>query len=434
MKSSANMAVTLGTGDRAGSVSWLCSAILVALVIVSFGDITPALLPASFPEWSQQAITLVLWLTLAVMTTAAAPSVSCSVDPADVLLMGAFYGLPIVSFIWSADPTASAPKCLALAVTTLSVWQCAMRIPFQEYARCASIGLSILLLFSVFLAILVPNIGLMHDWEHAGAWSGVFAQKQSLGIAAALLALFSINLFCHTRRLLFLAEFLLSIIVTLGSTSRGSLVIITLATAVSLLLWLGRSTWPHRLASISPVIIVGAATFLIIYLGASGATELQLLGYETDISSRTVIWQHGLSYWTDAPILGSGLDAFWQNEIYYLPFLAAQDWVLTDFHSGYLEILIETGIAGYVLMVLVTLRLSAGLNNVPFGSFAFPTTAVFMLVFYILNISETFFLRSTNFVQLTFLFLMMNVIIRSETSNSSVSESSDLQKLSGVRL
>lgn len=433
MKSSANMAVTLGTGDRAGLISWLCSAILVILVIVSFGDITPALLPTNFPEWSQQAITLVLWLTLAVMTTAAAPSASYSVDPADALLIGAFYGLPIVSFIWSADPAASAPKCVALAVTTLSVWQCAMRIPLLEYARCASIGLSILLLFSVFLAILVPDIGVMHDWEHTGAWSGVFAQKQGLGIAAALLALLSLNLFCHTRQPLFLAEFLLSIVVTLGSTSRGSLVIITLATVVSLSLWLSRSAWPHRLVSLSLVIIVGAATFLIIYLGTSGATELQLFGYETDISSRTVIWQHGLSYWTDAPILGSGLDAFWQNEIYYLPFLAAQDWVLNDFHSGYLEILIETGIAGYVLMILVTLRLSAGLNSLPFGSFAFPTTAVFMLVFYILNISETFFLRSTNFVQLTFLFLIMKIIVRADISDRSVPEKLELQKLSGVR-
>jgi O-antigen ligase len=335
-----------------------------------------------------------------------------SIGEVDFVLLGLFYAVPIFSVLWSENPAASLPKCAALAITTVSVWVCASRLSVRDYAACLCMGLLLLLALSTVLIIFVPEIGLMHTWEHAGVWAGIFNQKQSLGIATAVLTSFSMNLFFYTGRKLFLFAIGLSFAVALGSGSRGGVAALIIGLVASVSIWRVRPARLQQWVAAVPLLVVCGVTILIISLLATGGEALQIFGFDLDISSRTFIWQHGLQRWADAPFLGTGLDAFWHNDAYYFAFLKHYGWVLNDFHNGYIEILSEAGLFEYFLMITITLRLTKRLRERVQFKFEYSTIASFMIIFYVLNASETFFLRSTSFMQTTFLFFLIKAATR----------------------
>jgi exopolysaccharide production protein ExoQ len=379
--------------------------ILVTLAFISFSEISPPLLSGILPEKSQQVLTLMLWIILSIILVLSPGS--RSIRTVDTLLIGLFYAFPIFSVLWSDEPLSSLPKCAALAVTTVSAWLCASHISVRAYAICASVGLTLLLLVSLFLVFFVPEIGLMHTWEHAGAWTGLFTQKQSLGIAAAVLATLSLNLLFQTGKMLFVAAIFLSVIMVFGSGSRGGLGVLIIGVFAALCIWRTRSGGIRWLLISVPLFTVGAVTTVLLVLLITGSHTLSIFGLDFDISSRTLLWQHGIQFWQDAPLLGSGLDAFWHNDTYYFSFLRNYGWVLDNFHNGYIEILIETGCMGYILTGGVTFRFARNLRQIARSEFEFSTITGLMIIIYILNVSETFFLRSTAFLQTTFLFLLV---------------------------
>jgi O-antigen ligase len=247
----------------------------------------------------------------------------------------------------------------------------------------------------------------MHTWYYRGAWAGAFTEKQSLGIASAVLASFSLNLFFQTGRKFLLVPIGLSVLTAIGSQSHGGIAMLAVGPAVSLGLWRVRATWFRRLVTSVPMLVIVTATGLIIVLLTSGRPTLTMFNEDLDINSRTFIWQHGLQFWSNAPILGTGLNAFWHMPDYYFVFLRKYGWMLDNFHNGYIETLVETGIIGYALLSAVSLRLMVSLERIAARRFECAAIGSFMVIFYVLNLSETFLLRSTNFVQVTFLFLLL---------------------------
>jgi exopolysaccharide production protein ExoQ len=397
-------------------LSWPIATILTALVFISFGEISPSLLPSFLSGNGQQAIILLLWIILSA-ALATSPR-TASIGEGDFVLIGLFYAVPIFSVLWSENPIASLPKCSALAITTFSVWLCAFRLSVRDYATCACIGLSLLLTVSLVLIIFVPEIGLMHTWQQAGLWTGTFNNKQSLGVAAAVLTAFSINLFLYAGKKILLLAILLSFAIALGSGSRGGIGALGISVIVSVCVWRVRSTLLRQLIAVVPLLIVCAVAVLIIELIVTGKQTLELYGFDLSINSRTFIWQYAIQLSSNALFLGTGLDAFWHNDVYYFEFLQNHGWILNDFHNGYLEILIETGLLGCLLLIIITLRLTYRLGLLAQFKFEYAAISLFMVMFYLLNASETFFLRSTSFMQTTFLFFLIKTVTHPTRSGS----------------
>ncbi len=85
---------------------------------------------------------------------------------------------------------------------------------------------------------------------------------------------------------------------------------------------------------------------------------VESLGRNSTLTGRTLIWDMVLSRHTD-PIIGTGFGAFWVGpdavEI-------SQNWALTEAHNGYLEVYLNSGLIGVVLLFGVLF--SAGKNAI----------------------------------------------------------------------
>jgi len=201
-------------------------------------------------------------------------------------------------------------------------------------------------------------------------------------------------------------------VVAFGSESRGGAAALVIGLVASVCMWRIRPAGFRQWIAAIPFLVLCGVTILIISLLATGGNSMEMFGFDFDVNSRTFIWQTGLQHWGNAPFLGTGLDAFWHEDAYYFAFLRRFGWVLDNFHSGYIEILSETGLLEYLLMVIITLRLIKRAREMAQFKFEYSTIFSFFIMFYVLNASETFFLRSTSFMQTTFLFFLIKAATR----------------------
>ena len=88
--------------------------------------------------------------------------------------------------------------------------------------------------------------------------------------------------------------------------------------------------------------------------------------------------------------------------------------MLDNFHSGYVSILVETGLIGFALLLALGFSLGARLQELLRATsranrLSLEMTAVFLVMFITINLTETYLSRSTNFLALLFTFLVVKV-------------------------
>ena len=104
---------------------------------------------------------------------------------------------------------------------------------------------------------------------------------------------------------------------------------------------------------------------------------------------------------SDRALFGFGLNGFWTTPQFYFGFLHEHDWVLDNYHSGYVAILTETGIVGMTLFALCALlfgfRMSWLRANRLIAPADYDLIVGYANLMFLINFSETLFLRSTDF-------------------------------------
>jgi O-antigen ligase len=234
---------------------------------------------------------------------------------------------------------------------------------------------------------------------HNGQWAGIYESKQSLGGVGAYLMFFS---YCRYRVggswIGFAFSFLLGVTVVIGSGSRGGGAIAFCSVVVAFLS--ARSAAFGRLLLFVPFAVALWANALLLGLQSSAARKVTIFGVETDLTERVVIWRYALARLEQHDILGFGINGFWSDPGRYFTFLRENGWVLDNFHSGYLAILIETGLVGASIFLLFLfiypIRMGLMYKRGNIDPFTFNTTSGVLCLTAIFNITETFFLRSTN--------------------------------------
>lgn len=319
----------------------------------------------------------------------------------------------VLSSLWSDDPLSAMPKAAVLLVSSLAAWRTTSIVTVEEMFACIYYNVAFLLLASLALVVFVPTIGLVqHEWQHVGDWQGVFATKQGLGMASAVF-LGIVPLRIARRRTLFdIAMCAVGLACLIRSGSRGAGVMAFVAVAF---LFIGRKH-PKLAIMVSGVLLLDLALAVadIFYFTATGEASIHAFGYEINFTERTYIWQYALSLWPDRPFLGYGLNGFWTNSNVYYAYLRLHGWVLDNYHSGYLAIIVETGIVGFGLFLVVAFQLMSKLRylmlTVSTHRFSLEMSVGFLLMFFTINLSETYFLRSTNFLAVFFTFLIIKIL------------------------
>jgi len=371
----------------------------VANVVVSMSNFHEALLPPSLSSLQQYA-GIALWLVTIWVALGMKPVLELRVST-DAWAIVIFYGFAITSVLWSDLSISSIMKAAALFVTSTGAFMLATRLDLQDIIFDVNIGLLVLTVASIIVVVMLPDIGVSQDWSHEGNWQGVFVSKQSLGVLGGISMFFSAYLWLtRGRSWLFAVCFLLAAACAFGSESRGGGALALLACVC--VFFAGRSRGVAKALAFAPFAILLVATTMIAYLYATGEDAFDISGTRIDFTERTFIWQYALAHFDERPILGFGINGFWTNGDFYRAFERSHGWVLDDFHSGYVAILTETGLVGYAAFAVCTLlfgvRLAASIEEGTMARARVVALIGFMTLIYMIDLTETIFLRSTSFM------------------------------------
>ena len=286
-------------------------------------------------------------------------------------------------------------------------------VTVEEMFSCLYYTLAAMLVVSMLLVVFVPAIGVVQfEWQHVGNWQGVFASKQGLGMISAVFLGIVLLRVVRKRTVFDVAMCCVALACLMGSGSRGAGVIAIVAVACL--------TIARKHSKLTSVITAVLTIDLLLsvanvaYFVITEEPSILVFGYDINFTERTYIWQYALSLWTDRPLIGFGLNGFWTNSNLYYAYLRLHGWVLDNFHSGYLAILVETGAVGFGLFLTMAFKLIARLRQMMLAMgpqrFNLDMTIVFFIMFFTINLTETYFFRSTNFLSLLFTFLAVKVL------------------------
>jgi exopolysaccharide production protein ExoQ len=381
--------------------TWAIRATLLAIILLSFANFVGSInetLTQGLP-YLQQILGLTFWIVVLYASCFIPPVLRVDRTP-DMVAAFVFFGFVVLSVAWSNHSSDSVMKFAALLITTIGVSRLACRMSLDAITGCTIIGLFILTFMSLVFVVFFPDIGVATGWLQEGLWQGVFDSKQSLGLSGALLMFLA----CHNvlRRggmIRFLILFGLGAACVIGAGSKGAGVLALVAIASCYLS--RRSARFATLLAFGPIAMTIVAGALMAYIVSTAHDYLPWFDDQLNFTNRTQIWEYALRHLSDRALFGFGLNGFWTTPQFYFGFLHEHDWVLDDYHSGYVAILTETGIIGMTLFALCALlfgfRMSWLRTNRLIAAADYDLIVGYANLMFLINFSETLFLRSTDF-------------------------------------
>lgn len=300
--------------------------------------------------------------------------------------------LAFASSQWSIDPSISSRRALAVAFTTLFGLYLAASFEGKALAELIAGTFLALALASLAVCIALPAFG-VHSDINAGAWKGVWYEKNQMGAMMVYGALAAVTAAMTTprRRLLWALAIVLFAALAIMSRSKTALLMLMVvmagagavasmrrgpATAV-IVAWLG----------MAGLLMVGSVVWLApdLVFGA--------LGKDASLTGRTEIWAAVLDWSSKKPLLGYGYGAFWAVPSMPDDWIDKQlNWDVPNAHNGWLDLLVQLGWVGVVifgaLFALSAVAALGRLHALRDGGWA----ALYLAVFAIAIYSESFVL------------------------------------------
>ena len=258
--------------------------------------------------------------------------------------------LALVSCSWAEVPALVLQRSIAVLGTTLLGIALAVRLSLEDQLRLLSWLFRIIAVLSLACVLLLPSYGISGSGDNG--WRGIFGYKNNLGAIMALSVLVEWHLPVQTRFAKLLNRFalLLSAVLLVFSGSITHMVAV-----IASVLFIQIYKFAMRLRI--PLYAIVLATLLVV---ASGVTVLfvdserltAVLGRSSDLTGRTEIWALVTSCIPERPVLGFGYSGFWHGAS---PESLAIDHALglqvMYSHNGYLEVLLNLGAVGFLLML-----------------------------------------------------------------------------------
>lgn len=392
-------------------------AAVFAITLFASGAFAEGLVAGAQTDMFQQAIVELFWIAIFALSL---PALRFDRDRWDrrIAVVAAFVFWAILSSLWAGG--AALLKGAVLGFNVATVFLLAATRPFGAIVDAVVAALAVLAAISLFLVAFFPEIALVDAAQHAGQWTGVFDNKQSLGINCAfLLYLAAMRIGEHRGApaiLYHLATMAAAAACIVGAGSRGGGVLAVLAVALGFLS--RRSPGVARIAAYAPLATLAISATMMAMLATSDRDVLTLAGFDVDFTERTKIWKHALDYFDGGvTVFGWGLNGFWTRKDVADAFIGGHEWYLDNFHNGFLAVLVECGLIGAALFVGLTLTLPSLMAAAGSARRRETTTILgLMVLFYVIDLTETFFLRSTNTFSMLFFFFVFRLFRSDRTA------------------
>jgi O-antigen ligase len=268
----------------------------------------------------------------------------------------------VASTVWSQQPLFTLRRSAVMLATTAFGIYFGSRFTVPQQLRLLGWTCALVVITSFFMGIFLPQYGVDHLWC-AGAWQGVFYQKNTLGRAMVL----SVVVFYFARPPAgkWVRWGGIAAALCLLALSKSATGIVVLAVMVSTLPLLYRLVRSKLTVAIPVSIVVGlVAVGLGFLLYTIVPSLLGMLQKDTTLTGRTALWHAILISFAKRPWLGYGFNAFWSAKGGSATVSQRVGWLAPSGHNGFLDITLDLGIlglsvfvAGYVVLWRHALRL-----------------------------------------------------------------------------
>jgi O-antigen ligase len=350
----------------------------------------------------------IFWLLMLIMSLFILKSKKVSlqtIKPLSPILV--MLGVGIVSVFWSVDAAVSFRRVVLQCILFFSLFAIVSVIPVEKIMLAIYKALWLVLGYDVFVIILA-------SWDFGGGFSGIHGHKNTMGSIAAI-ALFVGGYVIRTESVN--AKYICRIYLVLW----GGLMLISLS-KTSILLFAIVSVlyvFVNRLGLLQParflfVSVLFSITFFtailvifsVVIFGEFSLSAVIMGLSDEQLTGRANIWKFIADVLDDNGALGYGYGAFWgtnsaPNILYSEGYIS----LLNQAHNGYLDLVIQFGIIGYVIVVglfisfFCIIRDSSG--DAAWSYFVFN----FVLFFAFHNVTESSLFRSTHFLWVVFLII-----------------------------
>jgi O-antigen ligase len=265
----------------------------------------------------------------------------------------------ICSAVWSQDAQASLIGAVYLTANFAFVFYLVERVSSNDLLNLVVLVGFLAATGSLILIVAFPQYGLMNrDLRAAGAWQGIFVQKNICGEAMGILLMpvFFVRIHSQLARL-FRATYIVVFSLIIAMTkSTGAWIICGLSVAFIFLMRLAA-----RMKQKDAFLIVSFTFITMIIIGVlsiSFAQEiLPIFGKDPTLTGRGTIWAKVMLSILKKPILGYGYRAFWLGLHGESANTALATWAGISYsENGVLDLWLELGVVGVALYIFLFAR------------------------------------------------------------------------------
>jgi O-antigen ligase len=321
----------------------------------------------------------------------------------------AFLAIIALSVLWSAAYLVTLRDTIELLGTSLVAWYLVTRFTLSQFLQIAAVVFVIISVSSIAMVVGSPARGRM-DWG-TGSMSGVLPEKNALGAAMALTCFTVVLLALHaktwrTRIALALAA-LLSGGLLIGSNSITAAIFGAATVGIVIVAWgVSRKQYGAVIAMLFVAVTVPIVVFGV--FGTDIATLFEAIGRNSNLTGRADLYPLLLDAVRDRPLLGFGYDSFFKSEALVpdlADFIALINWTPPHAHNSFLQITLDTGIAGLcIFLVVLGTALKRAIDKLSRGGRAIDFWPFAVIVFLTLgSYDETYFAQANTIEWILFL-------------------------------
>jgi exopolysaccharide production protein ExoQ len=330
-------------------------------------------------------------------------------------------GIALVSVLWSAAPELTLRRSFALFCTTMLGAYLATRYALNEQVRLLCWTFSILVLVNLGFCLIMPTYGI-DSGVHAGAWQGIYHQKNILGRLMSLSSVFFLlkSLSSHRYRWFLWTGFCLSFSMLLLSGAKTSLVIFIVL--LILLPFFNALRWSSGLKIPFFIVVVILSGGIATWFTSIQEGILTSLERDSTLTGRLPLWSTLLDVGRDRPLLGWGYNAFWlgwQGEESSSVW-SMHPWQPNHAHNAFLDLYLNLGLIGLSVFVLCFLCVCIKATNWVLST----RTAegfwplIYMIYLLLINQTESTLLLQNNIFWLLYVTMGLSMTIQRRTQGS----------------
>lgn len=257
--------------------------------------------------------------------------------------------LAVVSYFWSAVPSATFSRSYPLVMNTLFAAYFATRFTMREQIGILARVVALFAALSLVFVLVAPEA------TSGSAWQGIFTQKNVYGRVMALGALLMLSLpssSASTMRMKWFGYCAMLVFVFM-SDSMTSLIIVLAITMLSFVL---RAFWFGSVLGAALVFATAVPVLVFAYGAVTIDTDAVLisLGKDPSLTGRTEVWDKVQYAINETPMLGYGYGAFWNRweGVYGTLWSRRDQFQPGSAHNTFLDVWVNVGILGPVLYLL----------------------------------------------------------------------------------